>query len=189
MTRAVLIALLAALAALAFGLAACQDPYQTDQPTRRPAATGTPQTARDLPEPGPTEPAPTATPHGPASSARATAVAFARTWSTWDWRTAADQQRTLARLAVGSLAAELRASANAAGHDASLTRDRPGSRGHVIAIELHDSARAIAAIVVTREQTYTNGHADLGGQHHRVYRTTLVPVADGWRVSAWTPLP
>ena len=47
----------------------------------------------------------------------------------------------------------------------------------------------VSAIVVTREQTYTAGHADLGGQHHRVYHALLSRGAHGWKVTAWTPLP
>jgi hypothetical protein len=184
MTRAAL-ALLAALAAVAFGLAACQDPYQTNQPDPRPTATGTPPTHGDTRA----TPARSITPHERATGARAVALAFARAWSNWDWRTAAGQQRALAQLAVGRLAAQLRANADAAGSDASLARDRPGSRGRVIAVDLQRHHQGVAAVVVTREQTYTDGHADLGGQHHRVYRAALSRSALGWGISAWTPLP
>jgi hypothetical protein len=189
MTRTVVIALLAALAALGFGLIACQDPYQTTQPRQPPAPPGTPHARGDAQRPGPTVPAVSATPAGRDRGARGVVVAFARAWSTWDWRTAADQQHALARLAVGPLAAQLRANAATATRDASLARDRPGSRGRVIAIELRRDEPGVVAVVVTREQTTTDGHADLGGQHHHVYRATLTRSADGWGVSAWTPLP
>jgi hypothetical protein len=189
MTRAVVIALLTALAALGFGLTACHDPYQTTQPRQPPAPPGTPHARGDAQRPGPTVPAVSATPAGRDRGARGVVVAFARAWSTWDWRTAADQQHALARLAVGPLAAQLHANAATTAGDASLARDRPGSRGRVITVDLHRTQQGVEAVVVTREQTTTNGHADLGGARHHVYRATLTRSAQGWGVSAWTPLP
>jgi hypothetical protein len=181
--------LLAALAAHAFGLAACQDPYQTNQQKPPPAATGTPPSQGDIQQPSRARPTSSITPQAPAGGARAVAVAFARAWSNWDWRTAASQQRALARLAVGRLAAQLYANADAANKDASLARDRPGSRGRIIAIHPTRDRQGVAAIIVTREQTTTDGHADLGGQHHHVYRAALSRRQHGWGVTAWTPLP
>jgi hypothetical protein len=107
----------------------------------------------------------------------------------WDWRTLPARQRGLARLAAGRLAAELRANAKASAADVSLLRDRPSSRGTVVAVDVHTDRGRVSAVVVTREQTYTAGHADLGGQHHRVYRARLTHSGHDWEVGAWTPLP
>jgi hypothetical protein len=122
-------------------------------------------------------------------SAREAVRAFAAAWVNWDWRKLAAQQRRLAGLATGRLAAELRANAKASAVDASPAQGRPSSRGNVVAIALHTRRSAASALVVTREQTYTAGHGDLGGQHHRVYRALLARGARGWEVTGWTRLP
>ena len=177
---------LAMAAALALGLSGCQDPYQHDRSQSSRTATPAPG---DAERPGPRARALPAILETQASGARAVARAFARGWSNWDWRTLPAHQRALARLAAARLAAELSANAEASAADASLARDRPGSRGSVIAVDLHAERGRASAVVVTREQTYTAGHADLGGQHHRVYRARLTRGVHGWEVSAWTPLP
>src|SRR6185437_6883018 len=113
-------------------------------------------------------------------TARCAAATFARAWVNWDWRAVAAQQRALARMAVGPLAAELQANAQTASADASLSRDRPSSRGSIVASDLHPNRGRVSGLVVTREQTYTDGHADLGGQHYRVYQAVLVRAKSGW---------
>lgn len=179
------------LPALAVALAGCQDPYQHEQPNApnggRPAHA---QTLRGDAEPAGPSPAPAAL--GPIVSrahAREVAAAFAHGWSNWDWRTAAAEQRKLAHLAAGPLAQQLRSGARRTTSDESLVRDRPGSRGSVVAIDLRRDGRGAAGVVVTREQTYTGGHADLGGQRYRVYLTTIQHRPSGWRVTRWEPQP
>lgn len=125
----------------------------------------------------------------PGPSAGATAKAFALRWVNWDWRSVAAQQRALARLAARSLAAELQASARATRADASLRRDTPSMRGSVAAINLRARGRRATGLVVTREQTYTAGRADLGGRRYRIYHIELVASPRGWQVSAWQPQP
>jgi hypothetical protein len=178
---------LAMAAAFALGIAGCHDPYQ-HEPAQKSSPTATPAPG-DAERPGPRAPTLRTAPETPAGGARAAARAFASGWVNWDWRTLPARQRALGRLAKGRLAAELRANAKASAADASLPRDRPSSRGTVVAIDLHQRGHDAAAVIVIREQTYTGGHADLGGQRHRVYRAALAHSAAGWGVSAWTPLP
>ena len=178
------------LIAVALTISGCQDPYasqsarQPTQPTSGPATM-----PRDDVRPGPSAGPPPAAPQRPARTPRLAARAFATRWANWDWRGAARQQRTLARLAVDELARRLRAHAASARIDATLARDKPGSRGTVTALQLKRAGSRAAGIVVTREQTHTDGRADLGGQRYRVYRIRLHRHRDGWGVSAWEPQP
>lgn len=181
---------LAAVVALALALGGCQDPYQNDQAHQAASSRMRPAQAPrpgDIDGPGPPgRPAP-AGPVGQGSGARAVAAAFARGWTNWDWRTAAAQQLKLARLATGTLGTQLRSGARSTAADQSLARDRPGARGSVIAIDLKPDQRGVSGVVATREQTYTGGHADLGGRRYRVYLTTIEHGRHGWRVSRWEP--
>jgi hypothetical protein len=184
MTRAS--AKLATLAALAVSAAGCQDPYANERARPPKSATGT---TSDVQRPGPRAGAIPATPQQPRRSARAAAQAFAVTWVNWDWRSSEQQQQQLARLAVGELARQLQASAANARRDASLARDKPGSRGALAATNLRVDGRRAQGLVVTREQTYTAGRADLGGQRYRVYRVALLADHKRWGVSSWQPQP
>jgi len=179
--------LLAAL--LAVALAGCADPYAHDraQPAQEPG-----------PQPGspsdPARPGPRAAPIAPvparaATSARRAARTFAARWINWDWQRAAAQQRALARLATGALAQQLRANAASARIDATLARDRPGSRGTVVTTALRVSNAQADGIVVTHEQALTDGHAALGGLRYRVYIIRLARMPSSWEVSAWQPQP
>ena len=176
--------------ALALTIAGCQDPYAR-QTARQPAQTTSDPatTPEDDVRPGPSAGPLPAAPQRPARSARLAARAFATRWANWDWRDVARQQRTLARLAVGELARQLGANAANVRTDATLARDKPGSRGTVAALQLKRSGLRAAGIVVMREQTYTDGRADLGGQRYRVYRIRLHRHQGGWGVSAWEPQP
>ena len=172
---------------LALAVAGCQDPYRqqpgddAQRPTTAPAAhTSTP---------GPQAGLVAAVAADSSSSARSTAKAFAARWINWDWRTAAAQQHALAGLATGPLAAELQASARAARDDQSLRRDKPSGRGSIAAINLRSDGRRAAGLIVTREQTYTDGRADLGGRRYHVYVIRLAAGPDRWGVTAWQPQP
>lgn len=180
--------LLAALL-LAPVAAACQDPYaRNGAPTTTVVAASSPSHT-DVDRPGPL-PRPIRT-AGEARgwSAHATATAFASRWVNWDWQSVVPQQRRLADLAGGALARELLDNARSARVDASLARDQPGSRGTVQAVELEADGAGQAGIVVTREQTYTGGRAELGGRRYRVYRVRLTRVRSGWGVTQWEPQP
>lgn len=177
---------LTALLLLAIAVAGCRDPYANDA-TTAPSPNRT--IAGEIDRPGPAAGAVAVPQAEPARSARAAARAFATRWISWDWRSISEQQRQLARLAAGRLARELEASAATARLDASLARDKPGSRGTVVATELRVAGRLARGLVVTREQTYTARRADLGGSRHRVYLVKLVRSQNGWGVSAWQPQP
>lgn len=171
MTRAVAVLVSAA----AVVLTGCQDPYADNgsrpQPAHTPAAAGKP-------------PASNADP-----SAREVARSFAMRWINWDWRTAADQERGLAQLATPELARTLRANAASARIDATVARDKPGSRGTVAAAALTTTGSVSEGLVVTHEQTFTAGHADLGGRRYRVYLVALALEHRTWGVSRWAPQP
>jgi hypothetical protein len=175
-----------AAAALAVVLAGCQNPYATNPSAR--AAGRSPQ-HDSAPSGSPSNPV-TASPGAQRIRARDAAAVFARLWITWEWRSAPQQQRALAQLATGRLARDLRANATSSHINASLVRDKPSSRGTVAAINLTTTrTRRAAGIIVTREQTYTDGHPDLGGRHYRVYRIRLRQHADRWAVTTWAPQP
>lgn len=176
--------------AVVLALAGCQDPYGHNQ--ARPARATTHHVATtpsDTARPGPSAALPPAVAPKPSASPRQAARAFAARWANWTWRTASRQQSALARIAVGRLAQQLTANASSARIDATLARDRPGTRGTVAAIDLDVRATRAAGIVVTHEQTYTDGRADLGGQRYRVYLIRLTSHRGDWGVSAWEPQP
>src|SRR3954471_15124898 len=93
-------------AALALGIAGCQDPYQRE-PAQKRSPTATPAPG-DVERPGPRAPSLRIAPETPAGGARAVARAFASGWVNWDWRTLPARQRGLARLAAGRAAAQTR---------------------------------------------------------------------------------
>lgn len=157
----------------AVALAACQDPYADNKSRLEPASTR----------------AVAAEPLAGGASVRDVARSFAMRWITWDWRTAANQERELAQLATPKLARALRANAASARIDATVVRDKPGSRGTVVAVELKTTTPVAAGLIVTHEQTSTDGRADLGGRRYRVYLVALELEHGRWGVSRWAPQP
>jgi hypothetical protein len=150
-------------------LVGCQDPYVGAGHTQ------------------PAGPARATPPIGEVPTAATATRRFALRWINWDWRGAANGQRSLARLAVGSLATQLAENAEAVRADATLARDKPASRGQVVAIALRGEGATRTGVVVTREQTYSAGHPDLGGAHYRVYLVRVVRAGRGWGVIRWAP--
>lgn len=174
--------------ALALAVTGCRDPYTSDR--AEPTRTKTAVSARaDSAASGPAAPPLSGAVARTLRRAGDVARSFATRWINWDWQTAAGQQRALAQLATAELARTLRANARSARIDATLERDKPASRGTVAAIQLNTAGATATGIVVTREQTYTSGHADLGGQRYRVYLVKLHRKRHGWAVSAWEPQP
>jgi hypothetical protein len=187
MTRAATAVALAA----ALALGGCHDPYASHRSQPQPTHTTTTAPAPgDAAAPGPAAP-PLPDPRPQSSrAARAAARSFATRWINWDWRSAARQQRALAKLTGDELARTLLANAESARIDATLMRDKPGSRGSVAAIDLkRTDAAGAAGLVVTHEQSYTDGHADLGGQRYHVYLIALRRQSGRWEVSRWAPQP
>jgi hypothetical protein len=184
------IALAVTLPVLLVAESGCQDPYSDQSSLPSPSPTGDREaTPGDTSRPGPRIPPLSAATPGGSRSPRRTARSFAVRWVNWDWRTAIEQQLALARLATRPLARRLRANASSARVDASLARDKPGSRGAVAAIDLTIARDRASGVVVTREQSYTAGRADLGGRRYRVYLIRLSREQDAWGVSAWEPQP
>ncbi|MBJ7329171.1 MAG: hypothetical protein JHC95_04685 [Solirubrobacteraceae bacterium] len=157
-TRRLTVATTAALA-----LTGCQDPY------RREAAPPTRTTSAHQDE---------------APQQEAVVRAFASRWINWTWQMAGAQQRALARLATPELARQLRANASSARIDATLARDRPGSRGRVLIVRFESGGHAL---VLTRERSYTDGRPDLGGVRFGVYRLSAARIDGHWRIRQWVP--
>jgi hypothetical protein len=185
----ILVPLLAAL------LAGCQDPYRQDaerrDESRRPAV---PAAGEQLPG---DDRAPLAREHDTAPAVnsdarrtpRAVVDAFCSQWANWSWRTIERQQRRLAHLATGRLARQLAAEARLRAQDEALRRDRLGTRGRVVAIDVKSGAARRDAVCVAWQEQLSGGRADPVGARHRVYLTTLQRTHDGWAVRGWEPQP
>ena len=122
-------------------------------------------------------------------SARTVLEAFCSRWANWSWRTIGRQQRRLAGLATGRLAAQLAAEARRAKLDRALRRDRLAMRGRVVALDLDPPGGGGRVVCVSRELEIQNGRGELGGGRHRVYLAALERTPGGWGVSRWEPQP
>ena len=121
---------------------------------------------------------------------RERARSFATRWINWDWRRPLHSSASSPDSPRARSPSSCAPTRPAPGSTRALARDKPGSRGTVAAIDLTLPRGAQAGgIVVTREQTYTDGRADLGGQRYRVYLVRLGAPQAGWEVSAWEPQP
>jgi hypothetical protein len=58
-----------------------------------------------------------------------------------------------------------------------------------VAVDLRSRHGRTAGLVVTHEQSYTDGRADLGGAHYRVYLTALEREGRRWEITRWEPQP
>ena len=174
---------------LLVSLAGCQDPYARGRAPSTHEAAQRRAAPTDSARPGPSAAPLSSWSAPPPTSSRRVARSFAERWTNWDWEHAARQQRALARLATGALVRQLLANAASARIDATLARDKPGSRGTVVTIALRATNVQATGIVVTHEQALTDGRADLGGRRYRVYAIRLRRAPRGWGVSAWQPQP
>jgi hypothetical protein len=120
---------------------------------------------------------------------RAAVDAFCTQWANWSWRTIERQQRRLAALATGRLARQLAAEARRRAQDQTLRRDRLGTRGRVVAIDIKPGTATRNAVCVAWEEQLAHGHADPEGARHRVYLTTIQHTTDGWAIRRWEPQP
>jgi hypothetical protein len=187
--------LLAGLVAC-LALAACEDPYTqgTQSAAKSSPRDERPQAQRARGDELPPDPPPAR--EGPAleeapagRTARATLAAFCTGWANWSWRTIGRQQRRLAGLATGRLAAQLAAEAGRAKLDRALRRDRLAMRGRVVALDLDPPGGGGRVVCVSRELEIQNGRGELGGGRHRVYLAALERTPRGWGVSRWEPQP
>lgn len=169
--RSALLALVAALL-----LTGCADPYRTStQPPspRKPARSAGAPTGR----PPTTQPAPVLR-------------SFCREWANWSWSSTARQQVALARLASGPLARALAQEAQTSQRDETLSRDRLGVRGRIVALSLSSRAgRVQRGVCVTAEQNLRAGEPVEEGPRHHVYLAELAVADHGWRLTSWQPQP
>jgi len=185
--------LVPALVALVAG---CQDPYSQDPERRRddtgrPAAPARDERARgdELPPPARESDTAATMSSDAQRTPRAAVNAFCSQWGNWSWRTIGRQQRRLARLATGTLARQLAAEARLRAQDRALRRDRLGTRGQVVAIDVKSGRTARDAVCVTSEEQLAHGRADSEGARHRVYLATILRTDDSWAVRRWEPQP
>jgi len=115
--------------------------------------------------------------------------AFCSQWGNWSWRTIERQQRRLASLATGTFARQLAAEARLRAQDRALRRDRLGTRGRVVAIDVEPGAPARNAVCVAWEEQLAHGRGETEGGRHRVYLATVLRTYDGWAVRRWQPQP
>ena len=187
MTRATTAILVAVAGGAA--LAGCRDPYANHRANPTPPPQAAAAARDDLSAPLPAARRRPRAPSRPSHAPQAIARSFAMRWINWDWRIAVRQQRVLARLAADDLARTLVANSRSARIDATLARDKPGSRGTVATIDLNQTGTRAAGLVVTHEQTSTDGRADLGGERYRVYVIALRRDSGNWRMIRWAPQP
>ena len=184
------------LVVVALGVAGCSDPYAAPPPDVADHATTAPTALSEQPasrpqvgdaQPPAAPPAPVSEPpdRQAASSPAALARAYAEQAVNWDWRGLADGLRVQRGLAAGPLEAELQRTAASVAVDESLKRDRPGGRGHVLAVAVSGHGAERRVVVVTREQELQRGHATLEGERARVYTGTTRRTQVGWRMWRW----
>jgi hypothetical protein len=187
--RAILVLLL--LAGVSTG---CQDPRDPDRErdSGRPEGTSTAAARRAPARGGAARPAPAADSEvqtGTRSTPRSAVNAFCSQWANWNWRTIGRQQQRLAALATGGLAQQLEAEARTRAKNRGLRRDRLGTRGRVIAIDVKRTDNNSNAVCVTWEEQLANNRVQLEGARHHVYLTTLQHTGNGWAVTQWEPQP
>ena len=174
--------------------AGCQDPYRQGAQPRgesRPLATPARERARsdDRPPPAGGHDSAPAVSSASQRTPRAAVDAFCSQWANWSWRTIERQQRRLARLATGRLARQLAAEARLRAQDQALRRDRLGTRGQVVAIDVKPGSATRDGVCVALEEQFANGRADVEGARHRVYLTTIQRTENRWAVRRWEPQP
>jgi hypothetical protein len=204
--------LLACLLAAVAGAVGCADPYADDHRRPRepgPAGQGTvaPTTAQREAEAGATRPtgaspgqagdalpprrAPAEPLPGgkPAADPRALARTFAERSLNWSWRDPEAPYRALAALATGPLRRELARARAAVRRDETIARDRLGSRGRFVAVDVQGGGSMRRLVVVVAEEALIDGRGALEGPRHRVYAGEARRSGAGWGMGRWAPLP
>ena len=189
---------LALIAALVTG---CSDPYvdearaPTAQPrvVRRPRPPNSPSPAQKRsqtdalpPRRAAGRPAPTG---GSGLGPRGLARAFAERSLNWTWRDREAPYRALLALSVGPLREELGRARSAVRRDDTIARDRLGSRGRFVAVDVQGGGRRRRLVVVVREEALIDGRGSLEGPRHRVYLAEAELTGEGWGMRRWAPAP
>ena len=118
-------------------------------------------------------------------SPAAVARAYADLTLTWEWNTLFRQLQHAAGLTSGPLHADVGRAAEGARTDASLRRDRRGSRARVITVVPHGNGPTRRLVVVTSELSLQAGHPALEGPRAKVYTATAERTRIGWRLASW----
>jgi hypothetical protein len=177
--------------AIALALAGCSDPYAAGPAASSPSPSA-PAVTPSRPDVGDAMPTQTVEPvpdeRAGARAARspvAVARAYAQLTLTWEWNTLFRQLQRAARLTAGALHVEVDRAAEGARMDASLRRDRSGSRGHVTAVVTRGRGATRRLVVVTSEQALQAGHPALEGPRAKVYIAAVKLTRAGWRLATW----
>jgi hypothetical protein len=192
MTRTALAftALLAVLVA-AGALLASHPTAPTSIPPHTAAAPARPVTAGDAvparADSARRDTAPTVT--AAARTPRQLAHTFAAQQANWSYKTIARQYERLAALSDGQLHTQLRQAAHDVRLDATLRRDRAGTQGHVLGIDIHHDGRHWRIVAATLEESYRDGAASFEGQQARVYLGSAHHTHHGWVMDHWQPQP
>lgn len=193
-------------------LAGCADPYEDEdkRPGTKPTAPGTtgvrgaaeslepdskpgerrnPATGDVAPPERRPRRGPLGTSRSNAPGPRALAALFAERSLNWDWRDPDAPYRALLPLALDPLRAEMHRARSAVGLDDSLRRDRAGSRGSFVAIDVMGRGPERRMVVVVREEALLDGRGSLEGPRHRVYLAEAKRTSRGWGMSRWAQQP
>lgn len=142
----------------------------------------------------PHEPAPardSAPPFEVAAASRtagAAARAYALESNNWTWRTYARQSRRLASLTEGALHARHIPGRRQRGELAELRRDRAGSHGRLISVEVAMTTDTTArASLAVRQRAYGYSLGALSKPYTARYDAQLTLIADGWKLTDWQP--
>jgi hypothetical protein len=169
----------------------CRDPYANAPaaPSATAAASPAPRPAPDVGDTGPgpaaRRPAAVRVEARASRSPAAVARAYSQLTTNWDGNTLVRQLSRAARLSTGALRAQTERAAEDARHDASLPRERQGSRGRVLAVVVRGHGPTRQLVVVSSEQQLQAGRPALEGARARVYAAAARRTSAGWRLTAW----
>lgn len=189
----------AALTAVALTTAGCgglKDPYAAETTAagdaERPVYEGrtvAPDEPVDAPAPKQPETS-VAVVAAPSSSPEQAARRFAVRFANWSWRNAAKQAQDLAALSAGELSGSYAADARTSGDVAALRTQKPSMQGTVETVTVRERRGPRArALVVTREESLSDGRLDEGGLRWNVYLAELERTRRGWSVTGWEAQP
>jgi hypothetical protein len=113
-------------------------------------------------------------------------AAYAMRYINWSYQTLTEDQRALARSAVGAARLSEQQAAARSHNDTALARGRIWNRGQTISIT-RDLAAPGMWVVVTREQTGGNTEYEGLPASYHVTLAKLAAVPGGYAVEQWLP--